>query len=168
MITIRIMTANCSRGARKPRAELLPRRPHTDGSERCRGVPSRCTRVSKSALLLLMFCSPCFSFVRAFCCRTVCPAQESGAGEERAGGSRAAQTEEEEETPRPLFSSPSLRTGEKVQAAEIPLSSRERPSSERPKAHLYPGENLVPEQKVQMQTAETGPDPGDGGDPTGG
>lgn len=74
----------------------------------------------------------------------------------------SSQTPETQEAARPFFAGPGVRAGAPLQAAEIPVRPGERPPGRRAQTHPDPGEDLVPEQEVQVQAAEAGPEPGDG------
>lgn len=67
-----------------------------------------------------------------------------------------------QEAPGPLLPGAGVRAGASLQAAKVPVRPGERPPGRRAQTHPNPGENLVPEQKVQVQASAAGPKPGDG------
>lgn len=55
------------------------------------------------------------------------------------------------ETASPIFPGASIRARKAVQATKVPLSSRERSPRQHAKTNIQPGQDLVPEQTLQMQ-----------------
>lgn len=80
----------------------------------------------------------------------------------RLGEARHQAAEDQEETPRPLLPGSGVWAGAALQAAALPVRPGERAPGQLPETHLHPGQDLVPEQEVQMQEAAAGQDSGDG------
>jgi len=55
------------------------------------------------------------------------------------------------ETASPVFPGASIRARKAVQATKVPLSPRERSPRQHAKTNIQPGQDLVPEQTLQMQ-----------------
>ena len=76
----------------------------------------------------------------------------------RRDGVQTAQSAYETETESPLFPGTSLRTGEALQAAALPIGAGARPTGPDAEADPSTGENMVPESPLQTEAPKPGQD----------
>ena len=69
-------------------------------------------------------------------------------------------TADEKTSSGPLLAGPDLRTGAPLHPAALPIGSRPRTVGQRAQADVTAGEDLVPEQALQDEEAESGQVPG--------
>lgn len=116
-------------------------------------------------IFISKYCRSCFSFKVQLNVSSPCRELRCVAGwvwGSRLGEARHQAAEDQEETPRPLLPGSGVWAGTALQAAALPVRPRERALGKLTETYLHPGQDLVPEQEVQMQEAAAGQDSGDG------